>query len=653
MSKSIAVRIEVPFSQLRMSARNSRKNRGTEAHKAKVAELARSIAQVGLLQNLVVHADGDFFDVDAGGTRFEAIGKLIEDGRWPVEQPVPVMVIGIDEAVAASYTENSKRYAMHPADEYEAFVALTSEGWTVDQIADKFGVTPLVVERRIKLQAAAPELIQKFREDELTTDQLIALCSTDNHDRQIEVWNRTQNNEWARRPNELRAAVIDKEIDASKDPRVALIGGIEVYERAGGHVRRDLFSGDGSNVFLEDGALLTTLFFQKLEEIAEEHREEGWKWVQVWPTWDYTEFSRYGAAPKVARVLPEELAEQLKALAAELEVVEAELNELDGDENSHRYSELETQQGVLQEQAELLEEQTVFYPQEVIELTGVIVAFSRDEIRIERGLVRTEDREQLEAVLGEGERISGGRESKPVGRKADAVSDTLRQSLLGHKNLAAQFVTASNPHVAKVLLVSQMVTSIRSSHNSSSEAPTDYSLSNGWGTRTYCKITDEAGIEKQSAFDAMGKTLTAELPTEAGALWEALYALPASELETLLAYAVARSVSLAAEPGSGMTDNFVNALGLDMTQHFAATAGNYFGRVSKELIIEALDEADKIKNDADRTGLLMLKKGALAKEAEARLVGSDWVPKLIRTEKKTEPVDSKKRKISQKAKRKE
>ena len=77
---------------------------------------------------------------------------------------------------------------------------------------------------------------------------------------------------------------------------------------------------------------------------------------------------------------------------------------------------------------------------------------------------------------------------------------------------------------------------------------------------------------------------------------------------------------------------------------------NYFGRVSKELIIEALDEAEKIKDDADRTGLLMLKKGALAKEAEARMVGSDWVPKLIRTEKKTEPVDSKKRKISQKAK---
>lgn len=646
MSKSIAVRTEVPFSQLRMSARNTRKNRGTEAHKAKVADLAESIAQMGLLQNLVVHADGEFFDVDAGGTRFEAIDLLIEGGRWPVEQLVPVMVIGIDEALAASYTENSKRYAMHPADEFEAFVALTSEGWTIDQIADKFGVTPLVVERRIKLQAAAPELLKQFRDSLMSTDQLIALCSTDNHERQVEVWNRTKNNEWQRTPNNLRAAVIDKEIDGSKDPRLALIGGIEAYEKAGGIVRRDMFAEDGNGVILEDASLLATLMFHKLEEVAEEHRNEGWKWVEVWPTWDYSAFSRFGAAPTVVRVLPEDQAEHLKALNAELDAVETELYTLDSDENPERYSELDSRQSVLQEQIDQLEEQTVGYQPEVMEHAGVIVAFSREQIRIERGLVKTEDRAQVEALLEQGARISGGRESQPAGRKADAVSEALRQSLLGHKNLAAQLVTASNPHAAKVLLVSQMVTSIR---NKPSDAPTDYSISSGWGSRSYCKITDEVGIEKQSAFEAMGKTLTAALPTESGALWEALYALPASELDTLLAYSVARSVSLASEPGRGMTEKFVASLGLDMSEHFTATAGNYLGRVSKELIIEALDEAGKVADDADRAALLAMKKGALAKEAEARLEGSGWVPKMIRTEKAAVPVTGKNQKRSAKA----
>lgn len=645
MSKSTAIRTTVPYSKLRISALNSRKNRNTAAHKAKVAELAESIARVGLLQNLVVHVSGEFLDVDAGGTRYESLGLLIEDGRWPVDQEIPALIIGADEALAASYTENTKRFAMHPADEFEAFVALTTEGWTVDQIADSFGVTPLVVERRIKLQAAAPELIQKFREDELTTDQLIALCSTDNHQLQVEVWNRTQFQEFARRPGELRRAVMNNEIDAGSDHRIALVGGIEAYEKAGGTVRRDMFSDDGNGVILEDGALLQTLLFHKLEEIAEEQREAGWKWVEVWPKWDYAEFYRYGAAPTTEVVLPFESQQALIALEAELQSVADALEGLEYEADG--YDELDKRQDELQEQVEQLMAQRVTYAPEIVELTGVIVAFNHNEIVIKQGLVKTEDRAQVEALLAEDQYIRGGRESKPAGRKADAVSDALRRSLLGHKNLASQMVTSTNPHAAKVLLVCELVASKRLL---SSQVPTDYSVTNGWGTRTYCKITDEAGIAKEAEFEQMGKALIAPLPEDLSELWDVLYALPSAELDKLLAFAIARSVSLASDTESALTQKFVSALGLDMAAHFTPTAENYLGRVSKELIIEALDEAEKIKDDADRTGLLMMKKGALAKEAEARLVGSGWVPKLIRTEKKLEPVDSKKRRVGQKPK---
>ncbi|MGM7284693.1 hypothetical protein ABRY74_22885, partial [Pseudomonas guariconensis] len=360
----------------------------------------------------------------------------------------------------------------------------------------------------------------------------------------------------------------------------------------------------------------------------------------------YSEFSRYGNAPTVARVLPEEQAEQLKAWNAELEAVEAELYALDGEEQPQRYCELEIQLKTLQAQVDELEAQTKGYQPEVMELTGVIVAFSRDEIRIERGLVKTEDRARVEALLKQGERIIGGRESQPAGRKADSVSEALRQSLLGHKNLAAQRVTARNPHAAKALLVSQMVTAMR---NEPSDAPTDYSISSGWGSRSYCKITDETGVEQQKAFETVCMTLTDNLPADAGALWEALYTLSASELDVLLAHAIARSVSLAAEPGRGMTESFVASLGLDMAEHFTPTTENYLGRVSKELIIEALDEAGKVTDDADRASLLAMKKGVLANEAEARLVGSGWVPKLIRTEKACEPTNGKKNKSRSKA----
>lgn len=645
MSKSTAVRIEAPYQQLRISARNTRKGRDTEAHKLKVSELAESIAQVGLLQNLVVHVEGDYLDVDAGGTRFEAIGQLIADGRWPADQGVPVLVIGIDEAIAASYTENSKRTAMHPADEYEAFVALTTQGWTIDQIADKFGVTPLVVERRIKLQAAAPELLHQFRENLITTDQLIALCSTDSHERQLNAWNAGEGRSWMRSPHELRAAVMSNEVEADKNPHVDFIGGVEVYEKAGGGVRRDLFSDEGHGVILEDSGLLLKLVYQKLEEIAEQYRKAGWKWVEVWPQFDYSEYSRYGIAPKVAVVLTEELAESRNALIAQMKALEDAIDSIDDDQDA-QYVELDEQHDALQEQLDELDAQGCEYSPEVIGHTGVIVAFQYNGLRIERGLVKTEDRAEVSALLGDNHAILGGRESKPAGRKADAVSDALRQSLLGYKNHAAQVVTAQNPHAAKALLVSQMVTSIRGSH---SVAPTDYSISNGWGTRTYCKITDDAGIAQQAAFEASGETLISTLPSDEDELWNALYDLPATELDTLLAFAVARSVSLASEPGRGMTDAFVATLGLDMAEHFTPTAANYLGRVSKDLILAALDEAEMVRGDADREALMAMKKGALAKEAEARLAETGWVPGLIRTVKKSEPVKTI-RKPSRKAK---
>ncbi len=69
-----------------------------------------------------------------------------------------------------------------------------------------------------------------------------------------------------------------------------------------------------------------------------------------------------------------------------------------------------------------------------------------------------------------------------------------------------------------------------------------------------------------------------------------------------------------------------------MADHFTPTAENYFGRVSKDLILEALTEAGKVGGENDRGALLAMKKGVLAKEAETRLQGSGWVPTVIRTE---------------------
>ena len=70
---------------------------------------------------------------------------------------------------------------MHPADQFEAFAALVAEGRPIEDIAADFSVTPLVVQRRLKLANVSPRLMADYRADAVSLDQLMALAITDDH----------------------------------------------------------------------------------------------------------------------------------------------------------------------------------------------------------------------------------------------------------------------------------------------------------------------------------------------------------------------------------------------------------------------------------------------------------------------------------------
>lgn len=633
----------MPYNRLRRSAANVRRGRDTAAYKAGIEKLAASILAVhkltgqGLLQNLVVNLDADFGGVVAGGRRYDALGLLIERGEFQDDYPVPVQVVADHAVTAASLTENVQRVAMHPADEFDAFLSMIEQGWTIDAVADAFGVTPLVVERRLKLRAAAPSLIEDFRADLLTTDQLIALCTTDSHERQVAAWSRVRNNQhWGATPSELRRAVMEAEVEAAKDPRVAFIGGVEAYEKAGGRVRRDLFAGEGEGVILEDAALLATLVQDRLIQAHDDLVAEGWGWTEIWPGMDWTAFERLGTAPTIKAELSEEAAQQLSDLESQLEKVQAsakslvEANSADdlSDEDQAQMDAFEEEDSNLKEQIAAIHSQAVMFDPAVMEHCGALVMYYHGDLRIERGRVRAADREKVSALLGDEQRIAGGRSSEPAGRKTDALSDALRRSLMGYRNLAAQLATTTNAKAAKVLFVCKFIADVRSTYG---VVPTDLSVTNGYGARTNCTISDEAGQAKEAEFVSLGNALIENLPKDPCELWDVLEGMKAIDLDNLLAYAVARSVSLS-EDGEGLSAKYLKALGLNMADHFQPTAENYLGRVSKDLILEALTEADKLGGADDRSALLAMKKGALAKEAETRLQGTRWVPRVIRTE---------------------
>ncbi len=173
--------ILVPLSRLvlRPTGRNVRKT----TPRMPVPQLAASIQRVGLLQNLIVIPafDGEHYEVVAGGRRLAALKLLAKKHRISKEWDVPCLQVADGTARTASLTENVQREAMHPADQFEAFAALVAEGRPIEDIAADFSVTPLVVQRRLKLANVSPRLMADYRADALSLDQLMALAGTDDH----------------------------------------------------------------------------------------------------------------------------------------------------------------------------------------------------------------------------------------------------------------------------------------------------------------------------------------------------------------------------------------------------------------------------------------------------------------------------------------
>lgn len=648
----------IPFSQLARTDHNARRtNKATN-----IPALAASIAAQGILQNLVVSLAGNgTYAVHAGDRRYQAIALLIEQGKRPADFKVPCKIIDVGNATAASLAENTMREAMHPADEFDAFVKLKEEQFTIDQIADAFGVTPLVVERRLKLTKAAPALLEEFRAGNISTDQLIGLCATDDHEKQIRVWRNAQS--WNRKQADLRSAVLAGEVNVSTDKRIPFIGGLQVYRDAGGSVRQDLFSGDGSGGFITDAVLLDELVMAKIKTEAARYEAAGWGFVEVQTELDETALHRMGRLSKDAAILPEDVAATVAAMREEAQQLNAQAEALfdnDNDElseaESDDYNAKTERAEELFTEANELAEQNADYPAELKAKAGVIIAYANGELRIEVGRVKTADRAAVAKLAGNSNAVQGGRETEAAGRKGDALSDALRRSLLGHRNLAAQIVTATKPEAAKVLLACWTVNHIRASgmlYHDRTHVPTDFGISSnfgmGAGTRVGHPIGDEAGKARGEAFAKQAAAAVASLPKADGPLWEALEAMTAAELDALIAYGVALSVSLA-DNNNGLTGKFLAAIGFDMAAHFTPTAENYLGKVSKPLIVEALKEAGKINNSAHTDALLSMKKGALASEAETLLAGSGWVPSVIRTPKPKTPAAPKAAKPAAKAK---
>ena len=610
---------------------------------SQVEELAALIDAQGLLHNLVVteqvvgrgRARQVKFAVAAGERRRRALLLLQQRGRLPRSHEVLCELVAAERALEVSLAENSGREPMHPADEFEAFKQLIDEGKGIEDVAVRFGVSPLTVQRRLKLAGVSPKLLALYRQDGITLDQLMALALSDAHDAQERTWFESQ--PWDRTPVALRRRFTAGEIEAVGNAMVRFVG-IDAYEVAGGAVRRDLFDDEQSR-FLSDPALLQRLATERLEGLAVAIREEGWAWVEARVEVDSHALRQFTPCSHELRTpTPEEKADlaELDARAGELEREGDALNE------APEWSADDAERIDLEEQAiaahrKAIQEGLKFWNADAKRHAGVIVTINREgDAQIIRGLVRETDRKLMAAAAKAAAKPArpdrGSTDASATGAAGTAArapdcSESLLRRLSAHRTVALQAMLVKNTSVALAALTHTFVQRVLGDdyRRAGSALQVTPQLQAG---ALASAADDLAQRPAWVAVEAAKKAWKARLPAEQREWLGWLISLPQMDLLELLALCASLTVNALPSIGAiAEATALADAVGLDMADWWEPTAEGYLNHVPKARIVEALNEAGPGLAD---DGVRDMKKDVLVAKAASRLAGKRWLPPQLR-----------------------
>ncbi len=635
---------EIPLCRLALAPENVRK---TPPDAQPDAALKASIAAIGLLENLIVRADepdedgAERFAVIAGGRRLKAMQALVKDGVFDANHPVPCQVRSGDaEAAEVSLAENVVRIAMHPADQVVAFSELARAGQSVAAIAARFGVSERMVEQRLRLGNAAPELLDAYRADEIDLEVLKAFAVTADRERQMAVWEQVSAQDYRPSAWQVKRLLTEERVPGAT--AIARFVGVESYEAAGGTVMRDLFADEHENgVWFEDPVLLEKLAMDKLQAAADELATR-WKWAvpMVETAWDDT--ARFG------RIEPQP-GTPTDGERAEIKKLETRYDELQGMDDDAWTEELVAEAEAIEARLDEIEgavEARAVFRREDFGVAGCIVTIGRDgAIYPIQGLVRPEDmpKQAQEDRTGDtganagnghdpddathGAHAAGPSVSTPMAPPKDPESEARKETGIGIgladdlrsiRTALVKAKLAGDFEAAFDLALFQMGRAVFA------RGYPDHALDiavNETRDRPMTRMNDadfagwspgEAMLEDRShlSFDWL------EIEDD-GESFAALRALPRAGKEALFAACVARTVKgqLAYEPQARPElEATIARLDIDFAAHVRPTAGMLWSRINKSRI---LDIARTVFGLAWTSARSKYKKPALADAMEA------------------------------------
>jgi ParB family chromosome partitioning protein len=398
------------------------------------------------------------------------------------------------------------------------------------------------------------------------------------------------------------------------DDRRAVFVGAKAYEEAGGSIIRDLFDADGGG-FFADAELLNGLVREKLQRHADNVAAEGWRWVVAEPEFDHE------ASATMRRVYakPVPLSKTERQRLRKLETRYDALCDKypHGDVPASDAEKL----GRIEAAIEALRREE--YKARDIALAGAFVALAGDgSVRIERGYVRSEDEPESKTKAKD--------QKNPSAKDADGLaplSEKLVAELTAYRTSALRNELAQHPATALIALVHTLAlaTFFERSEGSCLEITPKSAWLSG-----HAPGIDESVAEKQIA--ERHASWAKRLPQKPEALWTFIHGLTDGERSGLLAHCVSLTVNAiraprqSADESEGHAAILAREVGLDMATYWQPTATSYFGRVSKERIVEAVRDGVS-KQAADN--IVRLKKPAMAEAAETALAGKGWLPALL------------------------
>ena len=605
--------IRVPLSTLSLSATNMRKSKTIEP------DFVESIKVNGVYQALTIDSENK---VAAGRRRFNALTQLLSKNIIDEDYLVPCVRVDDDQAGLASIVENLHRQQPHPTQYYSAIVKLSKDPqYTKSDICSMLQLTGTQYDQYMRLAGLHSKIFKAYAADILSEAQAKAFAATDNKKLQLQIW------EKASFDPDIPVYTIKQAINGtltSESPLLKFVT-LDLYLSNKGKTTHDLF---GDLHAIHDPELAARLADQKLTEAMELFKEEnpGWKWYDIasvsTPSETEVKLKLHG---KYRKPSPE----QKKIL----DDLNSKIEPLD----DRRFDDLSSEEEqLLDDLCDQLDEAEYrinidleFYTKAQMKVSGVLVTFDdRGNLVYEKGSQTKEDIADEKAAA----KKKQSTKSDQSDTTADAPVDPNKLSKALENDLRLSyrsFVKAQllkHPELAVELLNYSLIVSMIGDWTSKFNAISTRETVDETPTNHYSE--SKAALILEQAYKALPQDwMDTDSDSEK---FQSYLALKDSDKKQLLAYVSVLTLD------DDLDNTIAIKTNLNPRDYWTPNAQNYFGRISKILVLDHIQELVGVKHRKQQE---TSKKSEVAQFAEDIFKGGEntfetinkWLPPFFQT----------------------